>query len=666
MRKWLLVGLVLGMMGGLISTEVLAQDRDRGMQRMDEIVVSATRTETPVFDTAQSVTVISREDLDASPFERAEDIVRNVPGMYNFRHFALQTNGIVSPLVLRGVGKNKVLVLVDGVPQNDNFNNAIAWVGWGHIPKETIERIEIVRGPTSALYGSEGLGGVIHIITKKPQTERVTSVRGEAGNGETYGGFASHSQKIGDIGFLLAGGYEESDGFYMVSNPEPYEIRRYRELARAFGKVSYDLDDRSDLTLSALYYDHDMGQGRKYFHNDLQLDQYWLTYSRRGDGLGIKALAYLNRGDKTAYQDDASTNFSSLLRKEKFPETYTWGADLQGTIPVADWFKFTLGSSYKQLSWKYEEDYVNSPREGGAEGEQLFLSPFANADFLFFDKSLIVNLGARYDWIRTMDGSNFDTQAAAGVPAYDNKYDSSNEKSFSPKAGIAYHPDEKTTLRASAGKGFRAPSLFELYKVQVRGGGTFYRFANPDLEPEEIWSYDVGAERYLTNSLWGKVSFYQSFAKDYIGDRFLRSVQFGPPANRRTRNEYILDNLNEVDIYGIETELQWYATNDLTFLANYTYNISKIEKDKSDKSLEGNYLANDPRHKLHAGIRYQNPEIVNFSIMLNYYAKIYYDLENRIQDNDFWTVDVSVSRKFFNWMTAYVNVENLFDKDYPL
>ncbi|MDZ7695828.1 MAG: TonB-dependent receptor plug domain-containing protein [Deltaproteobacteria bacterium] len=91
----------------------------------------------------------------------------------------MQTNGIVSPIIMRGVGKNRVLFLVDGVPQNDNFNNAIAWVAWGHVQKETIERIEIVEGPTSALYGSEGLGGVVNIITKKPTPKRETSIRGE-------------------------------------------------------------------------------------------------------------------------------------------------------------------------------------------------------------------------------------------------------------------------------------------------------------------------------------------------------------------------------------------------------------------------------------------------------------------------------------------------------
>ncbi|NLI83074.1 MAG: TonB-dependent receptor plug domain-containing protein [Deltaproteobacteria bacterium] len=126
---------------------------------MGEVVVSATRTEARVFNVPQDVTVLSSEAIMASPFEGVEDIVRSVVGIDNFRHYGLQTNGIVSPVIMRGVGSNRVLLLVDGVPQNDNFNNAIAWVGWGYIPKETIERIEIVRGPTSTLYGSEGLGG---------------------------------------------------------------------------------------------------------------------------------------------------------------------------------------------------------------------------------------------------------------------------------------------------------------------------------------------------------------------------------------------------------------------------------------------------------------------------------------------------------------------------
>ncbi len=130
-----------------------------------------------------------------------------------------------------------------------------------------------------------------------------------------------------------------------------------------------------------------------------------------------------------------------------------------------------------------------------------------------------MNLGGWYDWIETLDGANWDSQGSAGKSAYDNTFESSSEDSFSPKLGVAWHPDDKTTFRASGGKGFRTPSLLELYKVHIRSRGTYYREANPDLDPEEIWAYDVRVERFLTDSLWGRLTFYQPFAKDYIGNR---------------------------------------------------------------------------------------------------------------------------------------------------
>jgi len=656
--KWICIVLILA----VAPLPLLAQEQSKEAYSLGEIVVSTTRSEIPVADATQSVTVVSNEEIMASPFERVEDILRSVPGMYNYRHYALQTSGVTSPLKMRGVGSNRILILVDGVPQNDNFNNAIAWVAWGHIPKETIERIEIVRGPTSALYGSEGLGGVIHIITKKPAKKRQTFVRGKAGTADTYGGFAYHSQKVKDFGIMAAGGYEESDGFYMKENPASYEIKRHREAGKFFGKATYDISAGSDLSFTALYYDHETGKGRQFFYDELTLDQYWVNYTHDGDALDLKGLVYLNRADKTAFQDSASNNYTSLLRMEEMPST-TWGADLQGTLPLGSETKLTLGTSFKNISWDYDDEYVASTRDVGADGKQLFVSPFANLDLHFLDDDLIVNMGARYDFIKTCDGANWDNQGSAGKPAYNNVFDSNTEGSFSPKLGIAWHSDDKTTFRLSGGKGFRAPSLFELYKVHVRSGGTFYREANPNLEPEEIWSYDVGVERFLTDSLWARLTFYQSFAKDYIGDRLTGTGVFG---GGKTRYEYKLDNISEVDIYGVETELEWYVLSDLTLFINYTYNISEVKKDDNNAALEGNYLTNDPQHNFHCGFRYDNPSIINVSMTANYYADIYFDNENTLKDSGYFTLDASVSRIFFDRVTAYLNAENLLDEEYPI
>jgi outer membrane receptor for ferrienterochelin and colicin len=660
--RWIAVS-VLGLVVLIYPLIAGAQEEAKEAYRLDTMVVSATRTEIPAVDVPQSVTVLTSEQLMASPFDRVEDLLRSVPGMYNFRHYALQTNGIYSPLKMRGVGNNRLLVLVDGVPQNDNFNNAIAWVAWGHIPKHVIERIEIVRGPASALYGSEGLGGVVHIITKNPSRDPKTLLDAQAGTADTFGGTAFHSQTVNDLGFLIAGGYESSDGFFMVDNPAAYEIKRHRDAGKLMGKVNYDLTPDSNISLSALVYDHETGKGRQFFYDELSLDQYWLNYTGKVGDTDIKGLVYLNRADKTAFQDSANDNYTSLLRQEEMPAT-VWGADFQTTLALGDTTGLTLGAAYKQASWDYDDIYVASTRKVGADGSQQFVSPFANLDLRFLEERVIVNLGGRYDWIETSDGANWDTTGSAGKPAYDNTFDSSSEGSFSPTAGITWHLDDKTTVRASGGKGFRAPSLFELYKVHVRGGGTYYREANPNLDPEELWSYDIGVERFLTDALWGRLTLYQSFAKDYIGDRLTGTAKFA--GGTKTRYEYILDNISEVDIHGVEAELEWYASRTLTLFANYAYNVSEVKKDDNNAALVGNQLPNDPRHNAHFGFRYTNPEIVNLSVAANYYGDIYFDNENTLNENGYFTVDASVSRKLVDHVTVFVNAENLFDENYAM
>ncbi len=628
-----------------------------------EVVVTASRTDIAAMDAPQSVSVIRADEIMASPFERVEDLVRSVPGVYNYRHYGQQTSGIQSPLSMRGVGKNRVLLLVDGVPQNDSFNNSISWVAWGHIPRESIERIEIVRGPSSALYGSEGLGGVINIITKNPSAQRETTVRGEAGTADTYAVHGIYSQSFGDLGLMVSGGYDESDGFYMVEDPADYETRRHRQAFKVLAKVSYALSPISDLSFSALSYRHETGKGREYFYDELELNQYWLSYRRRGDRVDFQSLAYLNLADKTAYQDSAADDFSSLLRKEKMTPL-TAGVDAQGSTAFGAHTRATFGLSGKYISWEYEDNYTASSRDVGAEGRQEFFAPFANVDIGLLDERLLLYAGARYDWIKNSDGANRDSQASAGKPPYSNRYEDSTWSSFSPKIGFAWHlADNRTTFRASVGKGFRAPSLFELYKVHVRQGGRFYREANPDLEPESIWSYDLGADRFLSDALWARISLYRSRAEQYIGDRLVGTSQF---SGGRTRFDYVLDNISEVDIQGVEAEAQWYASNGSTLFVNYTYNRSEVASDENNPELVGNALPNEPRHQAHAGVRWLASDWVNLTLIGNYYGDIYYDSENTLRESGYATMDASLSLRFSRLLKAYVNVENMFDEAYPI
>jgi len=208
------------------------------------------------------------------------------------------------------------------------------------------------------------------------------------------------------------------------------------------------------------------------------------------------------------------------------------------------------------------------------------------------------------------------------------------------------------------------PGLFELYKVHVRGGGTYYREANPDLKPENILSWDFGAERNLSENLVAKVSFYQSLATDYVGDRLINTATFAQ--GTRTRFEYILDNISEVKIHGLEFETQWSPIRYTSFKGNYTYNISEIVKDEENQSLKGNYLPNNPRHSGYFSVNYLNPEIINVSLGVNAFAKIFYDNENTLEKGNYYTIDLSFSRKFMNMVPVFMNTENILDNKYPI
>jgi iron complex outermembrane receptor protein len=658
MNRWkkLLFLLMVAALGYPLGA--VADENANDVHSLDSVVVSATRSETPISDVPQSVTVITREEIMDSPFERIEDILRFAVGFQNTSHYGQQTGGVASHFRMRGVGSNRTLMLLDGVPLNDNFNNSIAWVAWGLIPKETIARIEIVRGPTSAAYGSEGLGGVIHIITKKPRETREASAKFTAGSSETYIGSGLYSQKLSRLSLLLSGGYETSDGLYMADpeDIESYTRKRYRDVGKMFVKAGYELNDRTDLSFSALYYQHEMGKGTDYFYDDLAIDQYRLGMTYKADHMDWSGLVYLNRAEKTANIADTAT-YNFLVRQEMFPENMVGGAELQNTYYPSDAITLTTGLAYKHIAMDYDEDYPTTVRDMGATGRQDSLSPFVDATARFLDDRLVFNAGLRYDNIRNFDGGSWDTKPPNRA-AFNEKFKSTTWENLSPKAGIVFHPDKDSTLRTSIGTGFKAPSLFDLYKVHSRSNWSI-RWANPDLEPEEIVTWDIGGERVFFDKLTAKLTYYQSWATDYIGSKTVNSYYVGSKLYTETRYE----NISEVDIHGVEVELNYDIGYGLTSFFNYTYNISEITKDEVTPALVGKYLTGDPRHKLRTGLTYKNPEIINASISLKYNMDEYQDSLNTTKAPDYLTLDFSIWKKFFDRVTLRMNIENLTDED---
>ncbi|MBI9083677.1 MAG: TonB-dependent receptor [Desulfobacterales bacterium] len=657
---------VLGtaLLSGAVAANSYAQaePKETPVIQLNEISVTASRTEKEIVNEPASVTIVSRTDLDASPFERVEDVLRSVVGVDVNSHYGFQTGGIKGRVHLRGATSGitqRTLYLIDGVPQNDNANNSIGWIAYSQIPKDAIERIEIVRGPASALYGSEGLGGVINIITKKPVEKRETSVTLKYGSGETSSQEIFHSQKINRFGIMVNGQKEESDGFYMQDPVTADANKKWRDANRIYSKLTFDLDERSDLAFSFLRYEHEMSKGRPYFYGEKEDFRYWLNYTRRGETTNWRGLLYASDDEKDAYIDESSgaLKYKAINRIENF-QPFTWGAELQSSFVLSSFGEMTLGLAYKSVHFETEYTYLTTIREYRAEGDQEFTSPFVDYEIPLFGEKLILNVGFRYDYANSTNGKERDTGATKGYGPYDNTYPDKTWEEFSPKGGIVYRPDKKTALRASVGKGFRVPTLFELYKTHTRSGKV--TIANPDLEPEKILSYDVGAERLFLDTLWGRVGFYQSFAEDLIA-----AEDHPTNANWNTR-----ENLEEVEIQGMELEFKWLPVENWTIFSNYTYNKTEIVEDPQTPANEGNVVSGYPEHKAKAGFSYNNPHLFDANLIFNYVGKRFQDTENTIELDAYNTVDVSIGKtvpspaKGIERLRLSLDIENLFDREY--
>ncbi|MBW2095160.1 MAG: TonB-dependent receptor [Deltaproteobacteria bacterium] len=611
---------------------------------LEDVSVTATRTEQEVADVPASVTIINQEEIEASPFQTIYDLLRMSAGIDVGEPYVAEA--FFNNVNVRGTGGygDRTLILVDGIPQN-NANNG--WVEWSQIPKEAIERVEIVRGSSSAQYGTNAMGGVINLITKKPGKKRKTSVEGSYGSAGTYSAEITHEQRVGNLGVYLNGLYENSDGYVLKKPAASYDIDQYRRVGSIYAKAIYDFSEDTNATLGYSGLDKKLGYGREYFYGYAYNNRYWADFSHKGGKVNWKAKLFLNH-DKWEWNYDKAPNYDYLNMYEKIPMT-AMGGSLQSTIKLAGWNDLILGVDFKQNKLDKQDTYYTVVRDSGTKGKQTALSAFFGDHMRLAQGRLILDFGGRYDWIKAYDGRGWDTNPSPKNP-YSNVYPEKTWGEFTPKFGATYHITDATSLKGTIGMGFNAPSLYQLYSSLLRG--PYLIKANPELEPETILSYDLSVEHAFLDDIRSRLTLYQSHAKDFIGYEY--------PSAFIWRRQ----NISKVRIHGVEMELGWWINSQWDVFLNYTYNRSEIRENASDPEVEGNDLPQTPHHKVSAGVTYTNPDIVNFNVLFHYVSKMYETNDNVDVIDGHATVDLCLWRKIFEFLTAKLEVENLFNNKY--
>ncbi|SDZ93071.1 vitamin B12 transporter [Desulfuromusa kysingii] len=569
--------------------------------KMDPVVVTATRTGTPLSQIASSVTVITAAEIEAKQQTQVIDVLRSVPGVN-----IVQTGsrGGQTSVYLRGTDSRHTLILIDGIEYKDTASiGGIANIE--NLGTDNIAQIEIVRGAQSVLYGSDAIGGVINIITKTGARvpEGYVSVEGGSDNtwikksgvaaGSETTTFAASISRIDTDGFSAASekdGNTEDDGFQQTAAALNLGIKPTDNFDfKLVGRVDSSEKD-IDSFASGSFADSDamvetdekMGRAEGTFH---LLDDSWqLT-------LGTAVTDTERTGTGTGWYDNYE--FDGKTTKFDVKNVVTFGIH---TI--------VFGAETEK------EEYKSSTSGSGS----------ARNDAIFIQDQLVVGnlstaIGVRYD-----DHEYFGSETTWRIaPTY-----------TLTATG--------TKVKGSIGTGFKAPSLFHL----------FYPYGgNENLNPESSMSLDVGIEQALFhNAFLVGVTWFYNDIDDYIdwyddGD-----------ADWFDGDGY--HNITSLKTSGIESTIEWYPNDIFSIKLNYTYTDSKEDNDSRKARI--------PLHKGSVDLNLYPTDKLQLNLNIVYSGKR--DESNATTLAAYTVTNVATSYQLTDNFKVFARVENLFDEDY--
>jgi vitamin B12 transporter len=486
--------------------------------RLDEVVVTATKTEKEIKDVTQSVSVVTGEEIRKSGATSVAEAIQNVVGVtINDQG----PKGALQTISIRGASYAQVLVLLDGMRMNSSRDGGVDLSALP-VALEDIERIEIVRGPSSALYGADAVGGVMNIITKR-SSQTVSKIGGAIGSHGYDDILVSTSGKDSGIRYSISGDRQTSDGYRPNSDLRQYIVD---------GRAGYDLSAASSLDVTANYISKENGvPGAIQFPSpqarQLERDAiYGITYRQKiGKEWDLKLSGYQDQ-NTLGYQDP---DFFVNSRHE----TTTRNGEAQATWLMNTWNLFTFGYESRRNDLDSTDDGTHA-----ATNDAGYVQ-----DEISIGDSLIVVVGDRYD-----------------------KHSIYGDKASPRVSGRYLIQGTGTIFRASAGKSFRPPTFNDLYwpsSFFTDSGTTFITQGNPNLVPESAQEYEGSIEQSLGRGNMLKATGFRRKVDNLI---YWTSTQ-----TEATTVVTMPQNIGKADIKGWEAEVVFRFADAVVFGANYTY-----------------------------------------------------------------------------------------------
>ncbi len=568
-----------------------------------EVVVTASKIEEGIGETTSGVTVIKGEEIENMNVAFVPDVLRKVPDLSVVQSGG---DGKLASVFLRGGDPKHTLVMIDGVKVNAPSTGGYDFSG---ISVEDIERIEIVKGAQSTIYGSEAMAGVINIITKKGEGRLKLDASLEGGSFGTYHPALTVSGSEKELSYRVTTQYFHTDGISAARDGTEQDKFRSASVSWKFG---YKPTKNTELELFGNYYDDRSDLDDFDFVTGRAIDS--LSFVQKGNRHLVSARGKLYLFDKWEQILSLSTLRDSLKFRDSvniFNE-----ADIVNKRQVLDWqhnlylidaFTLTAGFEYR------EEGVENSSPFGGFEDTVANKAVYINSKVKLLRDNLILNAGVRYD----------DHETAGNKTTY--------------RVGAAYTVKEAgITFRTSYGTGFRAPSLNDLF---------FPGFGNPNLKPEDSKSFEAGISKSLFMERL-------TLSLTYFKQDFENLIQSDPLT-------FTPVNIAQATIKGIETTATFRFTDSIDLKAGYS-NIDARDKNTNLR------LIRRPIDKFSFGAGYTSRA---FSVLADYiYVGNRYDSISDAKKGDkmpsYSIVSLSGNYQVTKKFSAFGRVENLLDEDY--
>lgn len=627
-----------GMIGSLALTWVVVSPAyaQENLTALERLVVTASGGAVDVRDAPASITVITAEEIEKLPAQDVRDLLAKAAGV------TLGRSGNMNTVQIRGLGERYTLFMIDGRRVNSSpnlFRGNDYDSGW--VPLDAIERIEIVRGPMSSLYGSDAIGGVINVITKKVSDQLHGSVTTEytlqedrrAGDSWRTGFYLSGPLIKDILGFKLYGSWQGRGADDPAINPNP-ALPGFSSSDNKFvdGTLTWTPDDQNTINFNYGYTYRN--------HDDFPLDRHALGITHSGDyDFGTTELKLW--GDRIHNY----RGHGNVAGTDQPNTAYNAGADGKVVLPVDMWtpHTVTIGASYR-----YQQ--INDPfvlTGVGGTSSSVWQGAIFIEDEIRFTDDFRLTLGNRLDYHEHFGLHN------------------------SPRAYAVYHFTDNLTLKGGWASAFKAPTLLENSPNwnQISCGGGCFLVGSTELKPETSNSFEAGlhyeddrwsaSATLFRNELQNMIPFPPNRTADVdLAPSFDNFIGFTPDGRPIFRYE----NVDRARTQGLEITASIRPFDNWTFTANYTYlharNLSGVERP----------LAFQPAHSANVSADWQATEKLNLAVNVSYVGDQYTwvptngNLANASSMEGFITADIIAKYDVTKNLTIRGGVLNIADK----